>query len=199
MAEHPLCFVRKVLIFVCVIFMLSHVGGIYENLTFCILVCDIFVSCKNDNSQYLLFFRTRSEDDTYKNVIEISSTKSVEFICPSTSTYPPQLYDWQWKNDVKTTFDNHLWRSDSEEDDADTTIEETSSSDQVQMDILIQMYRTQCHPKKFSNQSGVKDKESICLFIFLDEYLTLRWSLFSSLTVFFFHFGISHKIVLCVV
>ena len=46
MAEHPLCFIRKVLIFVCVIFMLSHVGGMYENLTFCILVCDILYRTK---------------------------------------------------------------------------------------------------------------------------------------------------------
>ena len=45
---------------------------------------------------------------------------------------------------------------------------------------------------------SVKDKESICLFIFLDEYLTLKWSLFSSLTVCgFFHFGMSHKTVYC--
>ena len=40
-------------------------------------------------------------------------------------------------------------------------IEETSSSDQVQMDILIQMYRTQRPPAKFSNETGVEDKKSI--------------------------------------
>ena len=37
------------------------------------------------------FISERSEDDTYKNVIEILSRKTLEFICPSTPTYPKQL------------------------------------------------------------------------------------------------------------
>ena len=49
------------------------------------------------------FISERSEDDTYKNVIEMISRKT-QLICPSTPTYPKQFA----KGSEKTMLRQHL-------------------------------------------------------------------------------------------
>ena len=76
----------------CMCHLRAHADGMYEKLfcatcfwLICMFLCEMIIN-------FVIFYisEKRSEDDTYKNVIENSSTKKVEFICPSTPMYPTQ-------------------------------------------------------------------------------------------------------------